>query len=322
MSEVPHELSDAWKRLEKLGWRADLLEWVRSAEKGERNRVFIARHDGTTAVIRLSGKKPGQSKRKKEHYAREMYNLAAAAEAGVTPTPLLADPSDGLLVLPFVQGRHPVRRQVERESAVRIARCLSRLHRGAPTFLRGTDFLRRIHRRVRKVCQDEAAARLHAPRLPETAKALEPVLDALHRTAPPLAACHGDLVLENIIDDGERAHLIDWETSTSGDPHQDVGTVLLRARMSRDVREAFLAAYFADHSTEEEMRGRARVRLWQTARALDKALIYWRNGVRSGKIDKRVKGWTRRCFNLLFAPDIEEAIFELGMHRAKVNHEK
>lgn len=320
MTSVPDELADVWQELAQLGWRIDRLEEFRRAPEGERNRVYFARHDGVRVVIRLPGKHPGR--KKKKSYNREMHNLVAAAELGVTPTPLLADPSDGLLVLPFVSGSHPVRREVAADSAVRIARCLRKLHDEASLFLEGTDFLGRIRRRVRQVVADRPAASRHSRDLPKAARNLVPVLDALDRTAPPLASCHGDLVLANIIDDGQRAYLIDWETSCAGDPHQDVGTVLLRARLNDDVREAFLAEYFHDRPIEEARQGRLRVRLWETARALDKALIYWRNGQRTGKIDPRVKGWTRRCVNLLRSGETRAALSVLESQSAGSNPER
>lgn len=308
MSEVPQALLQQWPRLDVLGWRVEKLDSVDRSEEAFRNRVYFLRYGSKRYVVRVPGVKPGQVQRPKESYVLEMHNLAAAASAGVTPSPILADPSDGFLVLPFIEGSHPVRREVSSKSAGRIARCLRALHDETEPFGQGTDFLRRITSRVSRVLSNPQAARSHSESLPDTARLLEPILTDLDRTSPSPVSCHGDLVLANIIDDGSRVYLIDWETSTLGDPHQDLGTFLLRARLSDEAREAFVSAYFEGESGERRDWACARVKLWEAARALDKALIYWNNGCRTGKIDRRVDGWTRRCAGLLEDPETKHAL--------------
>ena len=65
--------------------------------------------------------------------------------------------------------------------------------------------------------------------LPDDADRLATVagsVDAALRTAPvPAAFCHGDAVPDNMIDDGERVFLIDWEYAGVGDPFFDLGMV-------------------------------------------------------------------------------------------------
>lgn len=307
-ASIPGELVEAWDRLEQLGWRQDRIESVRTAAKGERNRVFVVSHDGTRAIVRLVGRKPGAKAASNIDRRLEIHNLTRAAKAGVTPAPIFSDPSDGLLVLPFIEGAHPVRRKIDSESAVRIAVCLRKLHEETDSFMQGTDFLGRIRKRVEKVASNEAEANRHSAGLAEAASKLAPLLDVLKLTTPSPVPCHGDLVLENIIDDGTRVYLVDWETSTAGDPHQDAGTVLLRARFSKAARNAFLAAYLAGRNDRRHRAEESRIYLWQVARALDKALIYWRNGQRNGKVDPRVDAWTRRCAGLINNPKTTMAV--------------
>ncbi|MEA3640885.1 MAG: phosphotransferase [Lamprobacter sp.] len=311
LSELPADLADVWERLSGLGWRLDQFELLAPPTQGARNPVRFARYAGKTVVIRLPRVAAKVSGKTSARHARERHHQAAAAEAGVTPTPLLADPADGLLVLPFVPGQHPEPGKLDPAAAARMGRCLGKLHRETAPFDQGTDILRRIRRRVAQVATDAAAARRHAAGLPTIARALEPMLATLERTAPPLAPCHGDLVPGNIIDDGNRVYLIDWETSTAGDPHQDIANVCLRTRLQGAARATFLETCFDGHAVAELEQARARVQLWEAACALDKALIYWRNGMRSGEIDPRVNGWTRRCSRLLAAPGTRAAALVL-----------
>jgi thiamine kinase-like enzyme len=299
----PTGLEVAWDRLADIGWRPEQVEWVERPTQGERNRVYILRHAGHGAVIRL----PRARTKTLDWHAREMHNLAAAAASGVAPTPILADPRDGLLVLPYLQGAHPTPGAVGPASAERIGRCLRRLHRDTAPFRQAGDILSRIRRRMQRVAAEAREARRHAAGLPSIARAMEPVVTTLERTAPPLVPCHGDLVLGNIIDDGHRVYCIDWETSTAGDPHQDIANVCLRAQLQDAARAMLLATYFNGDLEHTAERARARVRLWEPTCAFDKALIYWRHGVQLGTVDPRVAGWTRRCSTLLAAPGMRAA---------------
>ncbi len=296
-------LEVAWARLADIGWRPEQIEWVERPTQGERNRVYILRHADRGAVIRL----PRARTKPPDWHAREMHNLAAAAASGVAPTPILADPSDGLLVLPYLQGAHPTSGAVDPASAERMGRCLRRLHRETAPFRQGADILSRIRRRMQRVAAEARQARRHAAGLPTIARAMEPVVATLERTAPPLVPCHGDLVLGNIIDDGQDVYFIDWETSTAGDPHQDVANVCLRAQLQGAARAMLLETYFDGDPEHTADRARARIRLWEPTCAFDKALTYWRNGRRSDTIDHRVAGWTQRCSTLLAAPGMRAA---------------
>jgi aminoglycoside phosphotransferase (APT) family kinase protein len=312
MSALPDDFAVALDRLASLGWRPEQIEWVKRPSQGERNQVYLLRHAGESAVIRL----PLARSKAADRSAREIHNLNAAAAAGVTPAPLLADPKDGLLLLPYLQGEHPKPGIVTLDAAVRMGRCLRILHRDTATFRSGTDILRRIRRRMAGVAAEADDARRHAAGLPSVVSAMEPVVATLKRTVPLPVPCHGDLVLGNIIDDGVRVHFIDWETSTAGDPHQDVANLCLRARLEGAPRAALLGAYFDGDSERSLHQATARIRLWEPACALDKALTYWRNGVRSGDVDPRVASWTQRCSALLAAPGMRAAHLVLDLETA------
>lgn len=303
----PTALADAWDRLAGLGWRAEAVESAARIELGKRNRVFTVVHGGTAFIVRL----PRERLKDAAWYAREIHNLSAAAAAGVTPAPLLADAADGLLVLPLVSGAHPQARRVDPDAAARIGRTLHRLHRATAPFVADAGILSRVTRRITAVLQDAMAAGRHASGLPSVARAVEPLAATLARTAPPPAPCHGDLVPGNMIDDGAAVHLIDWETSTADDPHCDIATVCLRTRLDDPARATFLAACLAGDPPEDTELAHARITVWEAVCALDKALTYWRNGVRSGIVDPRAGGWTRRCSEILAAPGTRAALLVL-----------
>lgn len=300
------ELDAVWDRLAGLGWTRDRVETVARAGGGYRNRVLAVTHAGTTVMVRL----PRTRLKEADWYRREIHNLNSAAAAGVTPAPLLADPADGLLVQPWIAGAHPVSRETGPEAAARAGTALRRL-RGAAAFLPGEDVATRLRRRLRRLEGDRDGARAHAQGLPAVAEACRPLLETLARTAPPPSPCHGDLVLGNLIDDGRTLHLIDWETATQGDPHYDLATVAVRARLETPARTALLAAWMGPEDDPAGPGGQAvaaRVSLWEVLYALDKALTYWTQARRTTTVDPRTAGWVRRCSGLLAAPGTRAAL--------------
>jgi thiamine kinase-like enzyme len=58
-----------------------------------------------------------------------------------------------------------------------------------------------------------------------------------------LALCHNDLHHLNILDDGDRLWLVDWEYGGCGDPLLDLASFLCQVESTHDERRALLEAY-------------------------------------------------------------------------------
>lgn len=311
MTAVPVEtLAPVWDRLAAVGWRAEHVTHVARLDTGYRNRVFSVVHEGERFAVRL----PRERLMDAAWYRRETHNIHAAAAARATPVPLLADAADGLLVLPWIDGEHLRSREVAPPAAARAGAALRRL-RTAPAFLPGEDCADRLRRRLPHLMKDRAAATAHSPGLPTVAEAARPLLDALLGSLPPPMPCHGDLVLGNLIDTGAAVLLVDWETSTFGDAHYDLATVCVRARLDGAARAAFLDTWFGPGGGGDDI-GRTRVVLWEVLYALDKALTYWSKARRTGTMDPRCDGWTRRCAGLIALPGTRAALLRLN-HAAR-----
>lgn len=307
MNELPPEFGVVRDRLAGLGWQLDRLHVQPSPKQGYNNKIYVVRHEDQKAVVRL----PKDPPRAASSYDREAHNIICAAESGVTPRPLLSDPSDGLLVLPFLPGTHPRPDRIGPAGAVRFGRCLRRLHRETRPFHKGREPFRRYRRRMARVLSEADGARHHAPGLVAAARAAEPLVEVLARTAPPPTPCHFDIVLENIIDDGKAAHLIDWEMSTQGDPHQDMGAFSAIARLKDKARQAFIETCLDGDSAAEVEWAQARVALWEPLCALNLAYFHWRFGLRTDSIDTRTQYWTRRFWSGLAAPGTRAAFLFL-----------
>ena len=58
-----------------------------------------------------------------------------------------------------------------------------------------------------------------------------------------LRPCHNDFLPGNLIDDGARMRIVDWEYAGMGDPFFDLGNFCINNDLTPDEDEAFLAAY-------------------------------------------------------------------------------
>lgn len=169
--------------------------------------------------------------------ASECRLLAAVAAAGLAPEVLACEPAAGLLVTRFVCGAPWQAADVAAEANLcRLAGQLRALHGLA------------VPAGVRTVRYSEQALRLRAglPCGPDDAR--------LHQRADWLfgridgrgftpTLCHHDLHHLNVLDDGDRLWLVDWEYGGRGDPLMDLAGFLAMHELAPQATGEFLAAY-------------------------------------------------------------------------------
>ena len=61
--------------------------------------------------------------------------------------------------------------------------------------------------------------------------------------------CHNDLLNANLIHDGERVRIVDWEYAGMGDRYFDLGNLSINNDFDEDADERLLAAYFGEPCT-------------------------------------------------------------------------
>jgi len=163
--------------------------------------------------------------------------LAAVAAAGLAPELLACEPASGLLVTRFVAGASWQPGDVALEANLhRLAERLRTLH-GLPVpagieAVRYSSQARRLRAGLPCGLDD---ARLH-----ERAERLFGRIDD-RGFAPTL--CHHDLHHLNVLDDGDRLWLVDWEYGGRGDPLMDLAGFLAMHDLTPQATEAFLDAY-------------------------------------------------------------------------------
>ncbi|WP_299131931.1 choline/ethanolamine kinase family protein [uncultured Amaricoccus sp.] len=184
---------------------------------GITNVNYLVEDAGRKVVVRVGADIPA-------HQVMRFNELAAsraAHAAGISPRVIHAEA--GALVLEFIEGR--VLTPPEVRDPVRLPRILdlvARAHREIPRHLRGPVLAFWVFHVIR-----DYAARLaeegsgHAPHLPVLLAAAE----RLEAAVGPidLVFGHNDLLAANLIDDGARLWLIDWDYAGFNSPLFDLG---------------------------------------------------------------------------------------------------
>jgi thiamine kinase-like enzyme len=212
---------------------------------GMTNHNFVVEDRGRKLMVRIGADNPVHGiLRWHERAASE-----AAARAGVSPQVLYAEP--GALVMDFIEGRTFDEPDI-RGNIARIAPLLRRAHRDVGHAMQGAtlafwpfqvnrDYLGRLARENSQ----------HAHKLPRLAKLnadLEIALGPVN-----LVFGHNDLLPANIIDDGQRLWLIDWDYAGFNTPFFDLGGLASNASFSAAQTDALLEAYF-ERPVDDAMR--------------------------------------------------------------------
>jgi thiamine kinase-like enzyme len=183
----------------------------------------------------------------------EYRNAVAAAAAGAGPPVYEYRPQDRLLVIGYIEGRTLNHDDVAAADNIpRIAQACRRLHSG-PRF--GNDFdMFDIQQRYYQ------AAMSRGFRIPAGYDDLLPQVraaqGALAATATATVPCHNDLLPANLIDDGDRIWLIDYELSGNNDACFELGNIGAEAQLPPDALGDLVTAYYGQPRRSKIARAR------------------------------------------------------------------
>jgi thiamine kinase-like enzyme len=202
---------------------------------GLSNRNYRVRDAAGDWVVRLGGDVS-------EHGVIRANDIAAsraAADAGIAPA--LRHAEADVLVIRFIDGKALTEADV-RDAAMarRIVDLLKRTHREVGHHLRGPAIMFWVFHALR----DYAAQLRDTPDGHDLSR-LTSIAEVLETAVGPVDIVfgHNDLLPANIIDDGARLWLIDWEYAGYGSPLFDLGNLAGNARLDEDAWRDLLAGY-------------------------------------------------------------------------------
>lgn len=208
---------------------------------GMTNRNFRVDDARASWVVRLGEDLPAHGVLR----WHEQAVARAAHAAGLSPELLHAAP--GVLVSRFVEGRSLAPQDVREPARCdAIVALLHACHRELPRQLHGPVLMFWVFHAIRRYL---AALRPFAPcllqqRLPGWAA----MADALERAVGPVDIVfgHNDLLAANLIDDGRRLWLIDWEYAGFGSALFDLANLALNNGFDAARERDLLARYFGE----------------------------------------------------------------------------
>jgi thiamine kinase-like enzyme len=185
------------------------------------------------------------------HNVLRRFELAAsraAHAAGISPEVVHAEP--GAMVFSHIDGRTLAPEDVRDESMLeRLVPLVRRCHHEVPKHLRGPAPMFWVFQVLR-----DYAARLRedgsrmAPELLRLMAAAERLEQAVGPIEPVFG--HNDLLAANVIDDGARLWLVDWEYGGFNSPLFDLGGLASNNEFSHVQEERLLDLYFETAVTD------------------------------------------------------------------------
>jgi thiamine kinase-like enzyme len=171
----------------------------------------------------------------------EHRNTAAAAAAGAGPPVIEYYPQAGVLVIGYLAGRTLTDPDLAQPGVIhRVAEACRRLH-GAQPFINEFNMFA-----IQRGYLDVARAR--GLRIPAGYTGLMPRFEEARRALAVRPArrvpCNNDLLAGNLIDDGKRVWIIDYELSGNNDPCFELGNLASECQMTGAGLAELVGAYY------------------------------------------------------------------------------
>jgi aminoglycoside phosphotransferase (APT) family kinase protein len=166
--------------------------------------------------------------------------MQIAADAGIAPPIRFVDGDAGLVIMPFIEQR-PISDLPGGPPALAtaMASLLARLHATA-TFPSRGDHLENLARLLAFL---PASGRVAPGLLDRHAEAFERLRAAYPWAPDTFVSAHNDPNQFNVLYDGDRLWLIDWETAVRNDPMVDVATACAHVAPTPELRELVLRTW-------------------------------------------------------------------------------
>jgi aminoglycoside phosphotransferase (APT) family kinase protein len=179
--------------------------------------------------------------------ARQLACMRTAAEISVSPALVYADADRGVSISAFIAPPNHATGVPAPRDAAELGSLLRRLHHG-PTFPEFLDAFQMIEGGLAELTRAAVVLPALVRELLEQYDVAKQVL-APHVTYVP---CHNDLNPGNVLFDGERQWLIDWDAGCMGDPLFDVAGAMHWFALDESRRETMLRAYYAGEPTPHD----------------------------------------------------------------------
>ncbi|MES1219350.1 MAG: phosphotransferase [Bacteroidota bacterium] len=177
--------------------------------------------------------------------SHELAGMQPASDAGIAPCIRYASKEDRILITDFIEAKpFPMR-----EAAIQLPVTIKRVH-SLPPFHNRLIYLERGDGFIRKFQSEKI--------LPENMTAdlirqYERIKSVYPWNEKDLVSCHNDMKPENIIYDGSRPWLVDWEAAFLNDRYLDLSMVANFVVTNDDEEKEYLERYSGKEATEYQL---------------------------------------------------------------------
>ena len=181
----------------------------------------------------------------------EIINMKLVNDRDVAPKLHLADPKSGIIIMDCIRNipltPAMLDDKTQSETIYRaLATSLKNLHTGPDFPSKPVNIFRDIEVLSKEAEPSRMPAEAH--RMLSVVASVEKVLER-HATSAP---CHRDLHSNNVMFDGKKIYLIDWELGCNSDPISDLGWASMFFVFDPANDEIFLKNYFGKTPTPEQ----------------------------------------------------------------------
>ena len=171
--------------------------------------------------------------------AHEYACAGLAYAGGISPQPVGWLPAHQAMLTRFIPDAATLTQESATARLARIVNVLRRVHAG-PAFPSTFDPFETVR-------QYHALALAHGVVFPLWLPEVFSRMDLIERALRPCAeivACHNDLLPGNMLDDGARIWLVDWEYAGNGNRFFDLGNFAVNLELDASACEQLLTLYF------------------------------------------------------------------------------
>lgn len=202
---------------------------VQRIPHGLTNKSWVVKRSDGALVIRVPFEHSDQLKIDRDN---EAIILNIVSEEGIGAPVLFCDPKESLLITQYIEGSvwQPADAH-KKENIIKICALLKKLHALEPPQNIQTTY----YSEVLKYYWDLLKVQYDQTLLPLAEK-----LDQTRQTA----LCHHDVNHFNVIEDGKKLWLIDWEYAALGDPYFDLASLACYNQYHPSEIKILLESYF------------------------------------------------------------------------------
>ena len=224
-------------------WRGETI--ISTLSGGMTNHNYLVENAGMKYVVRLGDDMP-------EHLLfRENEGVTSEVAGRVGFGPEVVHRQPGILVIRFIEGR------VLSEEDVRgdhyqsmLVDLLQRFHQQMPTHFDGFPMLFWVFQTLRHyrsmLDQSNTSYREWLPEMTTIAAQLEAAVGQID-----LVYCHNDLLAANLIDDGQKLWLIDYDYAAFNSPLFDLSNLASNSMFEPAAEKSLLESYFQENLSEQ-----------------------------------------------------------------------